>query len=152
MKSRLKFFFRYFALWLALFILGKIAFLFYQHSQSFHIPFADWFRIISHGFLLDLSTTGYFVLLPLAILIVTSLSNYKLPWWLINVYTGIALFLFIIITLVDFEIYKYWGVRLDSTALRFVGKPREMLASTSWSMVILLLISLIALISLFFFL
>ncbi|MBN1789053.1 MAG: sulfatase-like hydrolase/transferase [Bacteroidales bacterium] len=152
MKSRLKFFFRYFAFWLALFILGKIAFLFYQHSQSFHLPFTDWFRIIGHGFLLDLSATGYFVLLPLVVLIGTSFSNYKLPGWLIGGYTGIALFLFIIITLVDFEIYKYWGVRLDSTALRFVDKPREMLASTSWSMVMLLLISLIAFMSLFFYL
>ncbi len=152
MKSRLKFFFLYSAFWLLLFILGKIAFLSYQHSQSFQLPVTDWFRVIGHGFLLDLSATGYFVVLPLIILILTSFSKYKWPWWLISGYTLIALFLFIIMTLVDFEIYKYWGVRLDNTALRFVGKPREMLASSSWSVIILLFISLIALTGLFFYL
>jgi len=151
MKARLKFFCYYFIFWLALFIIGKISFLLYHYNQSFQLPIIDWFRIIGHGFLLDLSTTGYFTAFPLMILLITSFSNYKLPYWVINGYTAIILFIFIIVTLVDFEIYKYWGVRLDSTAFRFIGPPREMLASTAWSVIVLFLMALVMCISLLYY-
>jgi phosphoglycerol transferase MdoB-like AlkP superfamily enzyme len=143
MKARLKFFCFYLIFWLALFIAGKISFLLYHYNQSFLLPVADWFRIIGHGFLLDLSTTGYFMVFPLLILIITSFLSYKLPYRVINIYTLIFLFVFLLVTLIDFEIYKYWGVRLDSTAFRFIGNPREMLASTEWSVIALLFIALL---------
>jgi phosphoglycerol transferase MdoB-like AlkP superfamily enzyme len=151
MKARLKFFCYYFIFWLVLFIIGKISFLLYHYNQSFQLPFIDWFRIIGHGFLLDLSTTGYFTVFPLLILVITSFSNYKLPYWMINGYTAIMLFVFIIVTLVDFEIFKYWGVRLDSTAFRFIGPPREMLASTAWSVIALLFVALVMFSSLVYY-
>lgn len=150
MKARLKFFCLYFLFWLLLFILGKFAFLFYHANQSFQLPLIDWFRIIGHGFLLDLSTAGYFSLIPLFVLLLSSYSNYKIPWYAINSYTLVLLAAFLLVTLVDFEVYKYWGVRLDNTALRFVGKPREMLASSTWSVIVIFTLSFLAMTYLFF--
>jgi phosphoglycerol transferase MdoB-like AlkP superfamily enzyme len=152
MKSRVRFFCFYFVFWLALFIFGKISFLLYHYNQSFQLPISDWFRIIGHGFLLDVSTTGYFMVFPLLILLITSFSDYKLPYYVINIYTLIFLFVFFIITLVDFEIYKYWGVRLDNTAFRFIGPPREMLASSTWSLIALFFLALITFTSLLYYL
>ena len=150
MGERFRFFCFYFLYWLLLFILGKFAFLFYHASQSFQLPLTDWFRIIGHGFLLDLSTAGYFSVIPFLILLLSSYSNYKIPYFAISAYTFVLLLVFLLITLVDFEVYKYWGVRLDSTALRFVGKPREMLASSTWSLIIIFSLSFLALTYLFF--
>ena len=152
MKERFRFFILYFLCWLLLFILGKLAFLFYHHSQSFHLPVADWFRIIGHGFLLDLSATGYLMVFPLAVLLLTSFSGYKLPYWLIGGYTVVLLFVFLLITQIDFEIYKYWGVRLDNTALRFISTPHEMLASTTWSLIVIMFAALIAFTAFLFYL
>lgn len=150
MKARLKFFGLYFLYWMTMFVLGKIAFLLYHHNQSFHFPIADWFRIIQHGFPLDLSATGYFLLFTLMVLILTSFSNYKWPYYIINGYTIFLLFLFLFTTQIDFEIYKYWGVRLDNTALRFINTPREMLASTDLSLIVIMFIALVIFTALLF--
>jgi phosphoglycerol transferase MdoB-like AlkP superfamily enzyme len=151
MKARFKFICCYFISWLFLFIIGKLLFLFYHFNQSFQLPIGDWFRIISHGFMLDLSTTGYITVFPLLILILTSFTRYKIPYWIISSYTLIMLVLFLVITIVDLEIYTYWGVRLDNTAFRFLNTPREVLASTKWSLIIIFLLALGAFTTLLFY-
>jgi phosphoglycerol transferase MdoB-like AlkP superfamily enzyme len=150
MKARLVFFFLYFIFWLVMFVLGKVSFLFYQYNQSFLLTFSEWIRIIVHGFMLDVSAAGYFSVVPLLILTLSSYSDYRIPYHFINGYTLLLLFVFLLITLVDFEIYKYWGVRLDITAFRFIGKPREMLASSSWWLIAIMLLALIVFTGLLF--
>jgi phosphoglycerol transferase MdoB-like AlkP superfamily enzyme len=131
MRNRLVFVLKYICFWLLLFILGKIAFLLYEHTQSFVLPFIDWFRILQHGFRMDLSTAGYFIFLPAMILAVTSPLNGKFAYHILNVYTLVMLIIFMLITLIDLEIYKYWGSRLDSAPLRFLSTPGDTLASSS---------------------
>lgn len=137
MKARLFFLIKYFGFWLLLFILAKIAFLLYEHTQSFALPLSDWFRILQHGFRLDLSATGYIILIPAIVLAATSPVSGKTAWYIISIYTFLILFVFLIITLVDFEIYKYWGTRLDSAPLRFLSTPGDALASSSVITVVL---------------
>jgi len=122
---------KYLLFWLALFLLGKILFLLYEHEQSFALPLTDWFLILLHGFRLDLSTGGYFLIFPALIIAVTCPWKGNPAYHIINFYTIIFLILFLLITLVDLEIYKYWGSRLDSSPLRFLSKPGEVLASSS---------------------
>ena len=52
------------------------------------------------------------------------------------------------LAVVDFELYKYWGFRLDATPLLYVNTPKEMLASDEWYVVVKQLILLVILISL----
>jgi phosphoglycerol transferase MdoB-like AlkP superfamily enzyme len=131
MRIRLVFLLKYICFWLLLFDLGKIAFLLYEHTQSFVLPFSDWLHILQHGFRMDLSTTGYFLLLPALILAMTSPLNGKFSYYILNVYTLVMLIVFMIITLIDLEIYKYWGTRLDSAPLRFLSTPGDTLASSN---------------------
>ena len=114
MKVRIVFLVKYLFFWLSLFILGKILFLLYEHAQSFALPLTDWFLILLHGFRLDLSTAGYFLILPVLIIAITCPFRGKTAYYVINTYTIILLIVFLLITLVDLEIYKYWGSRLDS--------------------------------------
>jgi phosphoglycerol transferase MdoB-like AlkP superfamily enzyme len=143
MKIRLKFLLVYFVFWLLLFMLGRIVFLLYQHSQSFPLPFADWISICVHGFRLDLSAAGYFTMVPVLVMMLTAWLNYKLPYYIINTYTAIMIVVFLLITLVDLEVYKYWGSRLDSAPMRFLNKPEEVLASSSFITLILYFVSLL---------
>jgi phosphoglycerol transferase MdoB-like AlkP superfamily enzyme len=131
MKVRIFFLLKYLFFWLSLFILGKILFLLYEHDQSFALPLTDWFLILLHGFRLDLSTAGYFLLLPTLVIAVTCPLKGKPAYYIINVYTFVFLIVFLLITLVDLEIYKYWGSRLDSAPLRFLSTPGDVLASSS---------------------
>lgn len=131
MKARLRFLLFYILFWLLIFILAKIVFLLYQHNESFALPVFDCFRIVFHGFKLDVSTTGYILLLPSFILAVTSYLNWKTVYYSITIYTCIVLVVILILTLVDLEIYKYWGTRLDKDPLRFLTTPGETLASST---------------------
>jgi phosphoglycerol transferase MdoB-like AlkP superfamily enzyme len=131
MKARLKFLVTYFIYWLCLFILAKVLFLFYQYNQSFAMSIRDWAGVFIYGFRLDLSTAAYFTLLPVVIILVTSFLNYRPVYYMIGAYTVMMIIVFLIITFVDLEVYKYWGSRLDSAPLRFLGKPKEVLASSS---------------------
>ncbi len=131
MKTRIIFIVRYFAFWLCLFLLAKLMFLLYEHNQSFQISFVTWLKIFIHGFKLDLSTAGYFTLFPSLVLLFTSFFGHRVGYHVINVYSAIMIAIFLLISLVDLEIYKYWGSRLDSAPLRFLSKPAETLASTS---------------------
>ena len=131
MKARILFLLKYLFFWLSLFIFGKIVFLLYEHDQSFALPLTDWFLILLHGFRLDLSTAGYFLLLPTLIIALTCPLKGQAAYYAINVYTFILLIAFLLITLVDLEIYKYWGSRLDSAPLRFLSTPGDVLASSS---------------------
>jgi phosphoglycerol transferase MdoB-like AlkP superfamily enzyme len=137
MKSRLIFLLKYFIFWMLLFMLGKIAFLLYEHNQSFSLPLTDWLRILQHGFRMDLSTAGYFVLLPTLMLAFTSFWHQRLTYYILNIYTFLLIIVFLIITLVDLEIYKYWGTHLDSAPLRFLSSPTDTLASSNLITIIL---------------
>ena len=143
MKSRTAFFLAYYAYWLCFFILAKIVFLLYHLTQTKRLNFSDIAGIISHGFLLDMSAAGYLVLFPFVILILTVYNGFKIPSLIINGYTLLILISVLVLTMADLEIYKYWGTRIDNTAMRFIGPPREMLASTSWSMIILFSLALL---------
>jgi phosphoglycerol transferase MdoB-like AlkP superfamily enzyme len=131
MKVRIFFLLKYLCFWLSLFILGKIIFLLYEHDQSFALPLTDWFLILVHGFRLDLSTAGYFLLFPTLLIAITCPLKGKPTYHILNIYTFILLIVFLLITLIDLEIYKYWGSRLDSAPLRFLSTPGDTLASSS---------------------
>ena len=131
MKAKLKFLLSYGLLWLLLFLLGKVTFLLYQHTLSFQLPPKDWFGIFIHGFRLDLSTSGYIMLFPCLVLALTTFFKGKAVRYILHTYTGMLLVAFLLITLVDLEIYKYWGTRLDSAPLRFLNTPKDTLASSS---------------------
>ncbi len=137
MKAKLKFFLSYTLGWLLLFLLGKIVFLLYENAESFRFPLSDWLRILGHGLKMDLSATAYLAVLPLIILAVTSFLHWKIPYRLINAYTAVIIFFFLMVSLIDLEIYKYWGMRLDISAFRFISTPKENLASSPvWVLVL----------------
>ncbi|HLO58102.1 MAG TPA: sulfatase-like hydrolase/transferase [Bacteroidales bacterium] len=131
MKDRILFLLKYFISWLCAFVIARLVFLIYQYGQSFDLSARTWLKIFSHGFKLDLSMTGYITLFPALVLLVTSFFRNKPACIIINAYTFIVILVFLLITLVDLEAYKYWGTRLDSAPLRFLNKPKEVLASSS---------------------
>jgi phosphoglycerol transferase MdoB-like AlkP superfamily enzyme len=132
------------------FILAKFIFLAYHWSLTRQFSITDILGVFIHGFWLDLSASGYIVMIPLVFLIITSFLQSSMIVKVLRVYTLVAISLVCMIILADLEIYKYWGIRFDNTALRFLGKPKEMLASITWSSVGILLLSLIAFTGLLF--
>lgn len=115
--------------WLLFFELGRIIFLVYHHSESSRLSFKTILQTFVHGFKMDLSMVGY-VIAPVCLMVLISVF---IPFFrkaiLYKIYCGFLLFLFLLIVLVDLEIYNEWGYRLDSTIIQYLSSPGEAFAS-----------------------
>ena len=90
---------------------------------------------------MDLSTAGYFVVIPALLLIASIWVDRKYIAPAINVYGIVVLFVITLIFLVDIVLYSYWGFRIDTTPLFYLKSPKDALASASTWMLILGILS-----------
>ncbi len=151
MSKRLIFILKYFLFWIVYFITLKILFLLYYHNNSFEI-INLWGKIIANGIRLDLSATGYLMLVPLLIIMVSVFFKSVLPYRIIQMYTYSLLVIFSLLAATDLGLYREWGYRMDASPLLYVSKPREALASVSILYIINHLLLAVALITLFIYL
>jgi hypothetical protein len=131
MKMRIRFFLSYDIYWILLFLVAKLLFLLYEFRESFELTAVDWLRIFIHGFRLDLSTASYAMLLPSLFIALGIFLDNRILKKILDVYTFILLAVFLTIIVVDLEIYKYWGVRMDISPLKYLKTPDEAMASTT---------------------
>ena len=131
MKQRSIFFGLYTLFWLLFFIICKILFLFFFYNQSAEYQLTDWFLIFSHGFKLDLSATGYVLLLPVMITALGSFFRGRWFSYFINVYTILIVLIASLVLVIDLELYRHWGFRIDTTPLLYIDQPMEAFASVS---------------------
>jgi phosphoglycerol transferase MdoB-like AlkP superfamily enzyme len=135
-KQKLVFFGLYTLFWLLIFIVCKFLFLFFFYNQSAEFPITDWFLIFTHGFRLDLSATGYILLIPIFVTSVGSFFKNRWFKYFINTYTILILLVVSLILITDLELYRYWGFRLDTTPLLYISTPREAFASVSTGIIL----------------
>lgn len=143
MRERLKVF-GYFALfWFSLQIVVRAAFLLYHFPLTSTLSGKDIFRVFFNGAKMDLSLTGYFMMLTGLLLTVSVFVTRKPIHRLFNVVTTLLLFLSTAIVVVDLELYKHWGFRMNTTPLFYMGS--EAVGSVSLR-VVLALIAILAVI------
>lgn len=71
---------------------------------------------------MDFSMAGYFSLLPGLMLGVLFFTDGKRLWPFWFGYTAVVLLVTSFIIVLDFELYKHWGFRLDATPILYMGK------------------------------
>jgi phosphoglycerol transferase MdoB-like AlkP superfamily enzyme len=131
MKSRLLFLLKYYFFWIIIFIVQKIAFLFFNYKESFDLSIGDWFLVIFNGLKLDFSAAAYLLLIPSILTVLSFEPFYKTVRKIINIYTYFLLFFVLYLGVVDMDLYSYWGFKLDITPLLYIKTPGEALASVS---------------------
>jgi phosphoglycerol transferase MdoB-like AlkP superfamily enzyme len=140
MKQRLRFFFRYAIFWIAYFILARFFFLIYENSSSLQLSFKETILVFVNGLRMDLSAAGYIMATVGLILTMTSITNGK---WINKIMKPFTIFVLIVssvIVVVDMELYKNWGFRMDATPLLYIAQPKEAMASTAlWLEIVLML-------------
>ncbi len=139
MKLRLHLFFRLGLFWLSYFILMRIFFLFYNHQLAFDLPFNLWIGAFAHGFRLDLSLTGYILAVSGLFISLSIPFPQQLTRLSLKIINLTLLVIFTIIAVSDFELYRNWGFRMDTTPLLYISKPKEALASLEVWLVLALL-------------
>lgn len=143
MFRRLLFLLLNFLVWVGFFELARLFFLLYQWKFTSDLPGTLAWQSLWFGLKMDLSMAAYltavpavFVLLSLFIPFFRRLTAYK---W----YTGIMLFIQLFLLMVDVEIYRAWGHRVDYTPLAYISNPKEVWASIAHLPIVWILLGLL---------
>ncbi len=154
MFKSLIFFVRFFAFWLLFFLIDRLVFLFIFHKKLREIPFDERALTLYHGLSLDLSMTAYLCVIPLLVFLFLFLRNksvVSLKW--LALYDKIFIVIFSFLSVVNFNIYREWGSKVNERAFGFlIDTPNEALASSSSSPILLSIFVFASLILISFYL
>ncbi|WP_410221415.1 LTA synthase family protein [Pedobacter sp.] len=139
MFKSLIFFIRYFLFWLLYFAVDRFIFLLIFKQKLSDIGFSEKIATFYHALRLDASMAAYINAIPLLFftfqfLITKQEINFK---WL-KIYNRVLLVLFSLIAVINFNIYREWGSKINARALGFaISTPNEALASSASSPILL---------------
>ncbi|MGC1390286.1 MAG: sulfatase-like hydrolase/transferase [Bacteroidales bacterium] len=151
MKKRLLAIFCYTLFWFAFFFIARLFFIFIQFHSSFQNSIGELSATFWHGARLDISTVGYYLIIPLLFIIPGVYFNGNWFRTLIRWYTYFLIIFSSIIIVSDANLYSYWGFRLDFTPILYLKTPKEAFASVSVFKIIQILFSVFAMVSVFIF-
>lgn len=128
--------------------------MFIFHIKLRNIPLSQKFAAYYHALRLDLSTTAYLVIIPLLIYTFWYFTNReKINFNWIRHYNAVLIVLFSVISVINFNIYREWGSKVNSRAIEFaILTPGESLASSASSPIFLTLLVLLVLLAVGFYL
>ena len=142
MQKRLIAVFSYALFWLAFFFMARLFFILVQYHSSFQNSFSDLSGTFVHGIKLDISTTGYYLLIPLLLIIPTVYFNGSWYRLVTKWYTYILIVFSSAIIVADVNLYSYWGFRMDYTPIFYLKTPGEAMASVSTMKIIMFFITI----------
>lgn len=145
MKKRIILFLEYALFWMVFFIVSRLIFLAYNYPFTGKLTISEIFLVNIYGLRLDLSVTGYIMLIVGLIFVFTSFTNGKILYKILTPFTYIFSFIFSFIIISDCELYRNWGFRMDSTPLLYLRTPSEAIASVNTWMIIMLLLFIVIL-------
>ncbi len=131
MKRKLLFPIAVFAATTLLMVLWKPVFLAYYAVEASKASIGEWFAVLGHGLLLDLTVAGYVTVLPLLLTWLTLWVRIpaRAGRLLLNGYFVVVSLVASLLFAVDLALYEFWGFRLDSTVLIYLSDPKEAAAS-----------------------
>lgn len=142
MKRRLIALAFYTLFWLLFFFIARLFFILMQFHSSAQNSVAGLIGTFSHGIKLDISTTGYYLIVPLLVLIPGVYFHGNWYRIFIRWYTCLVIVFSSIIIVADANLYSYWGFRMDFTPMLYLKTPGEAMASVSTFKIIMFLVTI----------
>jgi len=138
MLKVLIFFARFFALWLLFFLLDRLIFICSYTSNLKGSPFSEIIAVFYHGLRLDLAAGAYIATIPLLYFVVSFfIIPRKINFSWLKVYNQAFIVLCSIIAVVNLNIYREWGSKINAKAVGFAfSAPNEALASSASSPIV----------------
>ncbi|WP_353720359.1 hypothetical protein [Dyadobacter sp. 676] len=145
MRKRLEFIALYGLAWVVIFQFFRVIFLAYHYKKALELPSSLWVASAGHGLPMDISFAAYILAIPALLMMFTGL---RWNWYTktLSVYTVIIVSLITLLTVVDLELFRAWGFRIDATSLLYLETPAEAMASMGAAPVFPLILLLAALI------
>ncbi|MDH5599180.1 MAG: sulfatase-like hydrolase/transferase, partial [Cyclobacteriaceae bacterium] len=132
-KDSLKLFLSFWIYWLILFFAVRLVFVLFHFDQmGKDVDFGDIVLLFFHGIRLDLSATGYIMVIPSLLFISLFFLSFNKVRYILRIYfVGLIAFC-IFLSAVDLNLYSHWGFRLDATPLLYLKTPGAFLDSMTW--------------------
>ena len=128
---------RQYLFWMLFFFICRCIFLIYNIGELHGIPFKEIIATFGHSLSLDTSFACYFLAFSFLVFTLYAIIPLKVFQAIHSVYVILLLLLFSLITIAELEIYKEWGTKLSTKALKYLQNPSEVVHSTSVSFLIL---------------
>ena len=151
MKKRFIALASYSVFWLLFFVFARLLFLAFQYKLAIRNYPGELLSAFWHGASLDISTTGYYLLIPVLTAIPGIYFNGNWYKIFIRWYSYILIVFSSIIVIADANLYSYWGFRMDYTPMFYMKTPGEAMASVSTLKAILFFASVIIMASFFIY-
>ncbi len=133
MKNNL---FKYLSLWgvfiLYFFIFYRTVFILYNGSSFTDANIETLLLTYLYGLKLDLSFSGYMMLIPSLILTVSSVIGPKISSRMLAGSITLILAAVSIIEIIDLEVYSYWGEKFDAMHLKYLDNPEQITNSITF--------------------
>ncbi|WP_027001775.1 LTA synthase family protein [Hugenholtzia roseola] len=129
MKVRLLFLMQLWLYWLSFFAFGRFFFLLYNWEKYATAPFLETLRAFPKALALDLSTTGYLLVLPTLYTFIHFFWQKRFFLYLHKFYHYILILLLVSIQIGEILLYRAWGTKLNAYAVSFLAYPTQMVAS-----------------------
>lgn len=143
-RERFLFVIKAYLCYVLLFVAAKPVFMLYNSPGR--LSFADYAAVVWHGLPMDLSTAGYFSLIPLLAAIFATwvhAGNRELRIFLYCYYALTALTVGVGLC-ADCAIYRFWDFKLDATVLNYIDAPKDAVASVSAAYVVIAALAVLA--------
>jgi phosphoglycerol transferase MdoB-like AlkP superfamily enzyme len=121
MRKRLIVFVSFFFFWMVFFAVARGTFLVYNYSLTSQLTGGEILKSFFQGSKMDMSMTGYFMIITGLLLSITTLITSRLLSIIIHGATVLFLLISVLITTVDLELYRHWGFRMNTLPLFYMG-------------------------------
>jgi phosphoglycerol transferase MdoB-like AlkP superfamily enzyme len=152
MLKKIFFLLIYIFAWIIFFEVARVFFLLSTLDYAKETPSSLVLQSLWYGLKMDFSMAAYLTA-PVCFFVIAALF---IPFfrkkWIYLIYTGIILFIQLLLIITDSESYKAWGTRIDSTPLKFLSTPKEAWASINHLPIALIMIGLVVVYILLFWL
>ena len=137
---------RYFLFWIIFFFLERLVFLSYYSDRISYLGINEIISTFWHALRLDISMAAYMSAIPaICYIILLFLPPFRFPRIIARAYVLFFIVIFSIISVSNLNLYREWGSKINFRALDLaISSPKEAIASTSSSPILMLVSILLA--------
>jgi phosphoglycerol transferase MdoB-like AlkP superfamily enzyme len=128
--SRIYLLLKLFIVSMIIFIAQKPLFMLYNRDIEVGMGFVDYLSVMRHGLSLDMTVTGYTLIIPFLILSASYFLRINQRRVLMPYY-AVVMFVVVLIFVADTVMYSFWHFKLDTTVFLYTDKPSDAAASVS---------------------
>jgi phosphoglycerol transferase MdoB-like AlkP superfamily enzyme len=153
MRQRLRLLAFFAMFWILFQVALRAIFMVYNHDLTQQLTGSEIVLVFWNGLKMDFSMGGYFLMFTSLILTISVFTQSRYLFLILNAISIIGLLFSSVIMMVDLELYRHWGFRVDTTPLFYMtGTEEEAMGSVEISVAIKLLFILAATFSIALFL